>query len=555
MPIDPNWLHDLLAMPDLDSRDTLAIDGVEIDLPLTSPRGKTKRMRDWQRRILEDIIPDSVNADAPERTPFRLLYALTTSQKTKASITEALSGDLAPLEELFRATTKRSTKKMTLAFHVLAVKAAEKKEADIKGFSERMLLLLCRHPDGSLDEALVRRLIEQFRRPPADLDLAQRTVLERIYPGWTPADEPTFTLPDDARARLVPFDAEAAQLFREDLAHLLDAALSPADFFQQLNLLLMLHLGLYQPRVASLLNPQMDLLYREMADPDPARFEQIEAMVARFSTHHPFTGRLDFRAPDTELRSVTLQTPCRISFDELSNTLATFHFNVLVLVRLRRIGEAYLASKWELQDAWHADTLDQETESALSQEIRGPLEILKRIAVDPEFDTFLRRATTALAVRFVRNQIASTAQQEAFDELSDAPSGLHALRRLYERYNIQNSRNAAGSRAYRQGIQITSSLLQQGQYGLVQGRQRVGPFFEIGAGILPLLILMSVGPGREKIPLVDFWRRLERYGIRLAPDERKRLLARLRSMGVYERYSDAGEAAYVRNLMTSGAAS
>ena len=46
MPIDPNWLHDLLAMPDLDSRDTLAIDGVEIDLPLTSPRGKTKRMRD-----------------------------------------------------------------------------------------------------------------------------------------------------------------------------------------------------------------------------------------------------------------------------------------------------------------------------------------------------------------------------------------------------------------------------------------------------------------------------------------------------------------------------
>jgi len=554
MPIDPSWLQELHAMPDLDSRDTLAIDGVEIDLPLTSPRGKKKKMRDWQRRILNDIIPDSINADAPERTPFRLLYALTTSQKTNASITEVLAGDLAPLEELFRATTKRSTKKMTLAFHVLAVKAAEKKEADTRGFSERTLLLLCRRPDGSLDQTLVQRLVEQFRRPPADLDLAQRTVLERIYPGWTPADEPTFTLPNDARARLVPFDPEAATLFREDLAHLLDAALSPADFFQQLNLLLMLHLGLYQPRVASLLNPQMDLLYREMAEPEPGRMEQIETMVAGFSARHPFTGRLQFRAPDIELRSVTLQTPCRTSFSELANTLATFHFNVLVLVQLRRLGEAYLASKWEIQDAWRAGSLDQETASTVSQ-IRGPLQILWRIAEDPEFESFLRRATTALAVRFVQNQIASTAQQEAFGEISAAPSGLHALRRLYERYNIQSSRNAAGSRAYRQGIQITSSLLQQGQYGLVQGRQRVGPFFEIGAGILPLLILLSVGPGREKVPLVDFWGRLERYGIRLEPDERERLLARLRSMGVYERYSDAGEAAYVRNLMTSGAAS
>ena len=97
-----------------------------------------------------------------------------------------------------------------------------------------------------------------------------------------------------------------------------------------------------------------------------------------------------------------------------------------------------------------------------------------------------------------------------------------------------------------------SQLLRQGQYGLAQGRGRVGGFFEVGAGMMPLLIFLAVGPGRLRAPLEDFWTHLARYGMAFDQEERARLLERLRSMGVYERFSDAGDAAYVRNLLSPG---
>jgi hypothetical protein len=551
MPIDLAWLSDVRNISDLANRHMLAIDGIEIELPISSGRG-TARFRDWQRRVLPDIVPDSVNADAPERTPFRLLFALTTSQGTEASMDEVLSGELHPLEDLFRARTL--TKTMTLAFHVLAVKAAGKGESDAKGFTERTILLLCRKDDGTLDVELVRDLVDQFRRPPSELDLAQRTVLERIQPGWSPSSEPTFDLPDSAKLPEIPFDREASRLFREDLRTLIQAALPPADFFQQLNLLLILHLGLYQPRVASLLSPQMEHLYREMERPDPRNLRDLEEMLKGHERRHPFTGLLHCRAPDPELRTVTLRTPARVSFEELGTTLVVFHFHLLVLVQLRRLGEAYLAQKWGYAEAWRNGRLAPEVLAEIHAATRGPQQFLIRMSQDPDFAQFLHKALTALAVRFVHNQIAEPSRKRAFEEIEKSASGLHALRHLYEMYNIQSSRNPTGSRAYRQGIQMTSSLLQQGQYGLVQGRQRVGPYFELGAGVLPLVLLLAVGAGREKVPVGNLWARLERYGLRFDAEERERLLSHLRSMGVYERYSDAGEAAYVRNLMTARAA-
>lgn len=544
------WLTAVQALADVATRDTLEIQGVPVELPKTNARGRD-RVRDWQRRILPDLIPDSVNADAPERTPFRLLFSLTSAQKTALSIEDAFKGELAPLEGMFRAETTTKQKKMTLAFHVLAVRAAPKSESDAKGYTERTLMLLCRKPDGALDVELLRELIEQFRRPSSDLDLAQRTLLDRLVPGWTPDQEPTFVLPEAALEPEVPFDAKAARLFQEDVRSLLDAALPPADFFQQLNLLLTLHLGLYQARVAALLNPQMEFLYREMASPAPRNREDLDDFLNRYTGDvHPFDDSVACRAPDPERRPVNLQTPARMSFEALSTSLAVFHFNVLLLVQLRRIGETWFAHAWDLLDRWRMGTLDPDIMRALAAKVRGPKELMEEMDADPAFSTFMHRSLEAFAVRFVYNQLNEPEQEDAFKEIQSSPSGLHALRRMYERYNIQNSRNRANSRAYRQGVQTMSSLLRQGPRGLLQGRPRVGPFFEVGAGVLPLLLRVTVGT-HEKVPVTRLWKRLSDYGLRFDVDERERLLARLRSMGVYERYSDAGEASYVRNLMTS----
>lgn len=547
MSIDTAWLDTLRAMPDLATRDTLLIDGVEIDLPISNARGRD-RFRDWQRRILPDLMPDSVNADAPERTPFRLLYALTTSQNTEHSIEEVMTGEMQHLEELFRAET-RGKKIMTLAFHVLAVKAAGAAEREAKGYTERTLMLLFRKENGEIDAELIRELVEKFRLAPSDLDLAQRTILNKIHDGWTPDHEPKFKLPDDALLTEVPFDPSAARLFRQDVATLVGANLPPADFFHQLNLLLTIHLGLYQPRVAVLLNPQMDALFEEMARPDPRNLRDLDTLLQSFASRHPFDGLLHCRAPDPDLRPVNLHTPSRESFEKLANILAVFHFNILLFVQLRRLGEVYFAHRLDQLVARRSTALPADAEHALALRVRTPRDFLHHMAEDKDYAAFLRKALTALAVRFIYHQIAESDRDVAFDEMRMASSALHAFRRLYERYNIQTSPNKSNSRANRQGIAITSGLLRQGQYGLVQGRQRVGPFFEVGAGLLPLLLLLAVGPSGEKVPVNTFWARLSSYGLSFDSDERQRLLVRLRSMGVYERYSDAGEAAYVRNLM------
>jgi hypothetical protein len=551
MPIDPAWLATLEADPTLADRDVYQVNGVEIELPVANARGRF-RARDWQRRVLSDLVPDSVQADAPERTPFKLLYALTTGMTAQKTLAQVFDGPLAPLDDLFRAETQAAARrKMTLAFHVLAVKAAEPHEREAKGFTERTIILLCRDEQGRLDAALLRDLVEQFRRDPETLDLAQKTVLREVLPGWTDQDEPIFSLPDAARVPEVPFDPTAAKLFREDLRNLLGAGLPPADFFQQLNLLLMLHLGLYQPRVAALLNPQIEALLSEMAEPDPRNLRDLDALFKRYADRHPFLASLDCRAPDPDQRPVTLQTPSRISFEILTKSLSTFHFSILLLGQLRRLGEAWLSSAWGCHAEWRSLTLASDLEREMAAQVQSPLQILRRMEDDPSFADYLHRATVVLAMRFVHNQVAETSRGDALGILRRSRSGLHALRDLYALYNIQNSRNATSSRAYRQGIQITSSLLNQGEYGLVQGRQRVGPYFQVGAGLLPLLLLLVVGVQREKAPVAELWQRIEAYGLRFDTDERERLLARLRSMGVYERYSDAGNAAYVRNLMTS----
>lgn len=531
------WLAELRASAALATADSFVVDGVPLELPVPNDRS-TSRQRDWQRRVLPDLIPDSVNADAPERTPFRILYSFTTNQATRHLHREALRGRLEPLKPLFVAETV-GRREIPLAFHVLAVRSVPRGEADARGFTERTFLLLCRRADGTLDVDLVRRLIERLRSDPRTLDLAQRTVLDALEPGWTPDREPRFALEDGER--VIPFDPSAGRLFQEDLDRLLRARLSPADFFQALNLLLMLHLGLYQGRVAALLNPTMDLLLREMAGSSPENLRALERFSAEAARRHPFAGSLSCRAPDAgALRPVSLQTPERMAFERLSVSLNRFHFNVILLAQVRRLGEFYLRRRWE-----------DPSEEVIREALRTPLEIVRRMQEDEDFATYLHRATLALAVRYVHQQISEVSQEDAFRRIENAESGLHAMQTLYEMYNRQTSRNAAGSRAYRTGVGVTSSLLKQNQYGLVQGRNRVGPFFELGANLLPLLLLVAIGPENEKAPVSRFLRRLEDYGLALDAAEQESLLQRLKAMGVFERFSDAGESAYVRNLMTS----
>src|SRR5690606_5844617 len=117
------------------------------------------------------------------------------------------------------------------------------------------------------------------------------------------------------------------------------------------------------------LNPQMEYLFKEMAAVDRGNLADLDQRLAQFRARHPFHALLNCRAPDPDLRTVTLQTPSRASFQALASTLGTFHFNVLVLVQLRRLGEAYLAHRWDQVAAWRAGKLDVDTRQEMARRL------------------------------------------------------------------------------------------------------------------------------------------------------------------------------------------
>lgn len=541
MTLDQQWVRSLWSTEGLESLKTFTVEGVEIDLPVPRTSSFKGRSLDWQRRVLDDVLPDSPNADAAERIPLHILRQLTSPDGVERTYSAALGegSPFAPLAPIFLFST-RGQSSLPVAFHVVSTWAVDPQTVKSRAYTEHMLLLLLRDAEGRLDEDLLEAFVEQFRIPPESLDLAHRTVIEQLQPGWS-KESHRYVPPE--RAVIRPFVPRAGELLRRDLRTLISASLSNADFFRYTNQLLALHLGLYQPRLAYHLNPAMDLLLRELEGPGSTTAEEVERIERGQDPRHDFTGRFSIRAPaGGDWRPVKAEHRVRRDFAEMEQQLADLHFNLMMLNRVREMARSYLKASWKPEPDENASDIDER--------VARPSQIVQRLRDDPDFGRFMLRASEVLAVRFIYNQIAKESQESSLEQLVKAPTGLHALRALYHRYNLNTAAKSANTRAYKQGAQVTRNLLSQGEMGLVQSRRGVGPYFEIGAGLLPLLLILAVGVEREKITVSELWGRLSEYGLRLDEEEQARLLARLKSMGLYERFSDAGEASYVRALIT-----
>ncbi|WP_428267883.1 DNA phosphorothioation-dependent restriction protein DptG [Haliangium sp.] len=532
MAVNRNWI-DAVEDHYLED-DIIEVEGV----PLTMPKARSRTQSKWQSVVSDDIMPDSVTADRPEKIPFDILNRLTESTKAQTPLNQALADGtrFAPLRPLFVFETQ-SSDQIPVAFHVVAVKAADKPIRS-KGFTERTFLLLMRDAEGRIDIDLVQRFIDYFRLPTERLDLAQRAVIEQIQPGWTPAGEFQTSLKQSEP--VIPFLPKAGALLRRDLRTLLDAGLTRADFFRYVNQLIAVHLGLYQPRLAAHLNPAMELLLDEMAAPGSVRAEDVARIERGEDPAHSFEASLEIQAPAGESRvRVGKGTPAVRSYMELRLRLAHLHFHLTLLNRVRNAVSAYL-----VHGGCDAKTAREQA--------RRPSQVVRRLGEDRGFRRYLERASEALAVRFAYEQLDDTGCEEALAELRKrARSGLHALRDMYRHYNLQSAPRATSRRAYKNGEQVVRRLLSMGDNGLLQVRQLANTYFELGGGLLPLLLITTVGTQVEKISVRRFWHRLGEYGLHLDDHERERLLGRLKAMGLYERYSDAGEASYVRALIST----
>ncbi|MDY0003440.1 MAG: hypothetical protein RBU30_19230, partial [Polyangia bacterium] len=365
-----------------DSPDYL-IDGVHITFP--------KKSKQWQRRVIEHMLPDSPVADSPEKIPYRLLYAQTSSQQTENGFDDVFTGDLRHLREVFYAETQGSA--VPVAFHVLMVKAKNTKVSSQRLFTERTFRLLCTDERGRLDDALVIELLNRFRASPDDLDLASRVVLKGLQPNWDPGQ---FDVEVDQRdAKTIPFVPDASQLFRADLRTLLDGGFSSADFFELLTQTLTLHLGLYLPRLAARLNPTVAMLLEELGSPGSVDVQRMHRIEAGQDDEHQFRGSIAVRAPSPgEHRRLSRSSAPRLSYLRMERDLTNLHFSLLLFNQVRELARQHISAAWEGGD------LD-----ALHEMSATPSVIVERMRAIPEFRRFMERTSVALALRFVREQM------------------------------------------------------------------------------------------------------------------------------------------------------
>jgi hypothetical protein len=473
---------------------------------------------------------------------FRILNALTPAQHTQRTLEQALAGGLEPLEELFNIRISRSTI-IPAPFHVLPVKAP-RSAVNCRIFTERSFVLFMRDADGVFDSELALEFLERFRSRPEDVDLAQEVLIRRLEPNWLPDTGFQFDL-DSYEDRVKPLLPGATALFRKDLKTILDLNLSNAEFFETSNRLLSLHFGLYMPRLASVLNPAMATLLTELAEPESTNPEVVRLLEDDDRADHPYVGSIAIRAPSIDgHRRLSKSAASRLAYERINGMdLIELHFSLLMLHRVRELAKSYLRAQMPDLDS-----------DGLAELTSRPSELIARLQRDDEFRRFMLRAFECLAVKFVNDQLHGNLDDEdgELEKLFEAePTAAHALKRMYELYNIQHPSSPKNNRAEKSGGGIVRSLLGRGDYGLIQKRSGVGSYFELGAGLLPLLLTLCMGARREKIKIDEFWANLARYGFHFDERDRELMLQRFKAMGLYERFSDAGEANYIRNPMVN----
>lgn len=533
MAIDHDWLEKLESLPDLDERDSLPVHGVELTLPVGTDN--KRRERTWKRRVITDIVPDYPVADAPEKMLYRILQRLTDPQRTEHTLHEALSEDFDPLISLYEA--KSFKKAVPVAFHVLAVNSVRRRMR-YRVFKEKTFLLLCRDASGKLDESLIREFVERFRGKPDDVELSQAVVVEHLHPDWRSDDEFTVTL-EPFRERIPPFLPKAGQLFRRDLRTLLRVDVPHSHFFRLTNQLLSLHFGLYQNRLATVLNPAIEHLVDGVVEPDEIDVQDLEHLEREQHPYHRFKGSVAIRSPDLSgKRRLPLNAPARESYARADRELVQLHFSLLMLNRIREATKDYLRSTRDIDD-----------EAALAELVRLPSQNAERMKADAAFRQFLSRSFEAMAMRFIEQELPPEKRDEGRQILKNQDNGLRAMLALYKFEARVAAPTTNKNRAVRAGIQVLDALLRKNDAGLVNSRRGVGKYFELGSGLIPLLLMLIVGEN-EKVQLDSFWDGLAEYGLSFAPEDRELLLSRLKLMGLYERFSDAGEANYVRSLLS-----
>jgi hypothetical protein len=310
------------------------------------------------------------------------------------------------------------------------------------------------------------------------------------------------------------FLPEVHQLVQRDIRRALAMkSLGRKDRINAVLTVFYLHLALYLWRLGYTLEEQVAAFLRFLGG-DRDGLRHLEAASQRSLELSPFRSQLRFRVAAARPRRVAEADPCAASFRDVNDRrLLLLPVNVSLLAASRQL-------------------LGCDNGTATFGDLAAQL------AADAE----LRRAFDC-ACRIVAVSLGSKLEQQQSADLQalalSSEPGVLALRAgLLKAWRGELRRSTTD---------ITAQLMRRGGKGLSATRGRV-KYFELGQDLL--LLLAKLIAGDQRVRYGEFLTQLSLYGLAPQDPAEEELLAEvLRSLQLLEKYSDTGEAMYVKHFL------
>lgn len=420
-----------------------------------------------------------------------------------------------------RATGGRQASPFAFPFHS-AVPLNYTHPGQYKMFRGDILLFLSWTGE-DFDRDLIERLLGLLNSRD-DLTLMDRILLDAVADACgdgAPEQADAAALLQGKQAQKVraglepgPFDQQALDGFRSDLRCVLDTPLPRHDRIAAVMLTLSLHLGLYYYRLAFALGRGIEQCIAA-ASGDAAR---------KLPWQDEFRGRIAFRVGTAGDRPLSASDPCARAWRELDD-------RYLLALSANIVTSNLLATCWLAVDP------------ATSPPAPDPGALARRMASDSAFARTIDAMAGGLAAIYADRAVQLTAEDtEAIARLRPGIYGLHEAVLADRR-----SRN----RLKHHSRDVVNQLVRRPFGGsLISTRGNVR-YFELDEEFLYLLVKFVLGRRHSnQIPYRDFLSELAGYGLQPQdPQEVEVLASALERLGMLERYSDAGEAQYVRHLL------
>jgi hypothetical protein len=422
-----------------------------------------------------------------------------------------------------RPLTGRESKAFVFPYHA-AIPANFSQRGTYKMFRSNILLFLCW--DGSdIDPAPIDRLCSLLSDREGLtlldgvlLEAAERKAGEHAVTAIRAED----LLESDQAAKVRNFLSDGPLLphahvrFRQDFLATLEMPLPRHDLVEAAMLTLSLHLALYYYELAFLLGKGLDACMAASVAAGPS----LDAAE--------FPGALRFRVATSDARPVRYDDPCAAAWRELDDRhLITLTPSIAVT--------NVLHAAWRSADAAAPARPD-------------PRALARAMEADAELATVIDVAAGCMAAVYAEHSgTPSTLMPHA-----GAEQGIFALRQVVTEHlrRPPHTKTHASTLHYRSRAVVNQLVKRPFGGSLIRTR---GPviFFELDEAFLYLLVRFVLErAGEDEVPYREFLDGLREYGLAPQSDGEAIQLERvLERLGMLQRYSDAGEAVFVRHLL------